>query len=221
MDPNSLRTLNDIFFLAVDRKRVCVASYKQSEKWVSISSHELYRYVVGVSYALREWGIGKGDRVAILSENRPEWAMTDFACLALGVVDVPVYPTLTAEQTAYILRDAGARVAFCSTADQVKKLQSIQADTSVERIVVSGGIEIEQPNRRATGERLVYTAGDGVFALTGTAATPPRVVDQARGTVTGAELRFRTQDESVVISNGDTSSSGQRVHTETRVKRDR
>src|SRR5207248_11772358 len=65
-----------------------------------------------------------------------EWAMTDFACLALGVVDVPVYPTLTAEQTAFILRDAGARVAFCSTADQVKKLQSIQAETSVERIVV-------------------------------------------------------------------------------------
>jgi lipopolysaccharide export system protein LptA len=92
---------------------------------------------------------------------------------------------------------------------------------SVERVVVSGGIESEQPGRRATGERLVYTAGDGVFELTGTAATPPRVVDQARGTVTGAELRFRAQDESVVISNGDTSSSGQRVRTETRVNRER
>src|SRR5947209_3584793 len=140
MDPNSLRTLNDIFFLAVDRKRVCVASYKQSAKWVSISSHELYRYVVGVSYALREWGIGKGDRVAILSENRPEWAMTDFACLALGVVDVPVYPTLTAEQTAYILRDSGARVAFVSTADQLRKVQSIQHATALERVAVMDDI---------------------------------------------------------------------------------
>ena len=126
MDPNSLRTLNDIFFIAVERKRVCVASYKQAAKWVSISSHELYRYVVGVSYALREWGISKGDRVAILSENRPEWAFADFACLAMGVVDVPVYPTLTAEQTAHILRDAGARVAFCSTLEQMKKQHNVQ-----------------------------------------------------------------------------------------------
>jgi len=92
---------------------------------------------------------------------------------------------------------------------------------SVERVVVSGGIEIEQPARHATGERLVYTAGDGLFVLTGTQATPPRVVDQARGTVTGAELRFRAQDASVVISNGDANGAELKIRTETRVKRER
>jgi lipopolysaccharide export system protein LptA len=92
---------------------------------------------------------------------------------------------------------------------------------SVERVVVSGSIEIEQPGRRATGEQLAYTASDGLFVLTGTQAVPPRVMDETRGTVTGAELRFRAQDESVVISNGEIGGADQRVRTETRVKRER
>ena len=90
----------------------------------------------------------------------------------------------------------------------------------LERVVVNGGIEIDQPGRRATGDKLVYTASDGLFVLTGTPASPSRVVDQARGTVTGVELRFHSEDESVVISNGE-GGPGVRVHTETRVKRER
>jgi lipopolysaccharide export system protein LptA len=91
----------------------------------------------------------------------------------------------------------------------------------VERVVVDGEIEIEQSGRRATGDRLIYTADDGVFVLTGTDAEPPRVMDATRGTVTGRELRFREQDESVVISNGGVNGTSQRVRTETRVKRER
>ena len=92
---------------------------------------------------------------------------------------------------------------------------------NVEKVTVSGAIEVEQTGRRATGDRLLYTAADGVFVLTGTEAQPPRVMDAVRGTATGRELRFRQQDESVVISNGDASGGGQRVRTETRVKRER
>jgi len=91
----------------------------------------------------------------------------------------------------------------------------------LERVVVSNAIEIDQPGRRATGDKLVYTASDGLFVLMGTLASPSRVVDQVRGVVTGIELRFRAEDESVVISNGDKGGTGLRVHTETRVKRDR
>lgn len=90
----------------------------------------------------------------------------------------------------------------------------------VERMVASGGIVVEQPGRRATGERVVYTASDGVFALTGTAVAPPKVVDEERGTVTGTVLQFRAGDESVVVSNGGKSGAG-RVRTETRVKKQR
>ncbi len=90
---------------------------------------------------------------------------------------------------------------------------------SVEKVVVTGQIRMDQPGRSATGERLVYTAADGMFVLTGSPGAPPKVVDAAKGTVTGAELRFHTGDESIVISNGANNGEGPRVHTETRVKR--
>jgi lipopolysaccharide export system protein LptA len=91
----------------------------------------------------------------------------------------------------------------------------------VERVVASGHIEIDQPGRRATGEEVVYTASDGTFVMTGTAAAPPKVVDDLRGTVTGTSLRFRTGDESVVVSNESPNGTAgrQRVRTETRVEK--
>jgi lipopolysaccharide export system protein LptA len=89
---------------------------------------------------------------------------------------------------------------------------------SVERIVATGHLEMEQPGRRATGEQLVYTASDGFFVLTGTATIFPKVVDDQRGTVTGTSLRFHTGDDKVVVSNRGESGAGQRVRTETRVK---
>ncbi|HZY64146.1 MAG TPA: LptA/OstA family protein [Edaphobacter sp.] len=92
----------------------------------------------------------------------------------------------------------------------------------VERIVASGHIEINQPGRRATGEKVVYTAKDGTFVMTGTATAPPKVVDDLRGTVTGASLRFRTGDESIVVSNESPNGTAgkQRVRTETHVRKD-
>jgi long-chain acyl-CoA synthetase len=132
----SLGTLNEIFFAVVDRNDRVVVMHRRAIQWVSISSSELYQSVVGVARALREWGIVKGDRVAILSENRPEWTIADFACLLIGAVVVPVYTTLTGEQTAYILHDSGARAIFVSTEKQLLKVQRIQDQTAVERIVV-------------------------------------------------------------------------------------
>src|SRR5208283_193791 len=107
----------------------------------SISSSELYQSVVGVARALREWDIVKGDRVAILSENRPEWTIADFACLLIGAVVVPVYTTLTGEQTAYILHDSGARAIFVSSEKQLQKVRTIQGHTPVEKIVVMDAVE--------------------------------------------------------------------------------
>jgi long-chain acyl-CoA synthetase len=137
----SLQTLNEIFFAVVERDDRVVVMHRRAIQWVSISSAELYQNVVGVARALREWGISRGDRVAILSENRPEWTIADFACLLIGAVVVPVYTTLTGEQTAYILRDSGARAVFVSTEKQLLKVQSIQDQTAVERIVVMDAAE--------------------------------------------------------------------------------
>jgi long-chain acyl-CoA synthetase len=73
----------------------------------------------------------KGDRIALISENRWEWAVTDFATLAIGAADVPLYPTLTGEQIAEQVRDAGCRIAVVSTRQQFDKLHSVRAQTQL------------------------------------------------------------------------------------------
>jgi long-chain acyl-CoA synthetase len=130
------QTVNDIFFAIVERRRERVMLVRDASRWTAISSQEFYRSVAGMARALRRWGLNKGDRLAILSENRPEWAITDFASLLLGVVVVPIYSTLTAPQTAYILGDSGARVVVVSTQQQLEKVLSIKDQTAVERVVV-------------------------------------------------------------------------------------
>jgi long-chain acyl-CoA synthetase len=137
----SLRTLNDILFTIRDRHRDRVMLQRQALGWVPISSAELYRNVVGVARALQSWGICQGDRVAILSENRPEWTTTDFAALALGGITVPIYSTQTAEQTSYILNDSGARIIAVSTKDQLEKVLTIQRRTPLEHILVMDAVE--------------------------------------------------------------------------------
>jgi len=140
----SLRTLNDIFLTLADSRRPRVMMHREAIEWVSISAEELYRNVVGVARALEGWGIGKGDRVAILSENRPEWTITDFACLAIGAVVVPIYSTLTDRQTANLLRDAGVRAIAVSTKQQLDKVLSVREQTFLERILVMDHVESAQ-----------------------------------------------------------------------------
>jgi long-chain acyl-CoA synthetase len=132
----SIRTINDVFFAVVERNLDTTMLYKRGDKWIPVSSREMYRSVVGVARALESWGIVKGDRVAILSENRPEWAISDFATMSLGAATVPIYATLTPEQTLHILRDSGARVIFVSSREQLNKLLSIKDQCAIEKIVV-------------------------------------------------------------------------------------
>lgn len=132
----SIATLNDIFFAAVERNLDRMMLYHENGKWQPISSHEFGRRVARIAHALRESGIRQGDRVAILSENRPEWSMADMASLLLGVVTVPLYTTLTAEQTGFALRDAGCRAVFVSSDAQLHKIVSFLPQTQLERIFV-------------------------------------------------------------------------------------
>jgi long-chain acyl-CoA synthetase len=138
----SLTTLNDIFFAATERNLDRVMLSRASGKWLPISSSDLRRNIAATAHALQEWAVRKGDRVAILSENRPEWSTADFAILLLGAVTVPVYATLTPEQTAYTLRDSGACVVFVSTEHQLRKVQSILPQTQIQRIVVMDEVQL-------------------------------------------------------------------------------
>src|SRR6266851_4854746 len=137
----SLRNLNEILLKVSRSRRDRVMLQKGALGWAPISSSELYRNVVGLARALESWGIRKGDRVAILSENRPEWTTTDFAILSLGAVSVPIYSTQTAEQTAFILNDCGARVIAVSTQAQLEKALAVRQQTPLERILVMDAVD--------------------------------------------------------------------------------
>jgi long-chain acyl-CoA synthetase len=139
-----MKTINHVFYEAIERNLDRQMLFKQTVQWIPISASELYRDVAGTARSLAAWGIVKSDRVAILSENRPEWAVADFATMMLGAVVVPIYTTLTAEQTAYMLKDSGARVIFVSTAEQLKKVLSIKGTTALEKIVVMDYIGITE-----------------------------------------------------------------------------
>ena len=132
-----LKTLNDVFFRACSAGDERVMQWRDAAgKWQSITGRQLYQRVFAFAGALAGWGILKGDRVALLAENRWEWAVTDFAVMALGAVDVPLYPSLTAQQVATILADSGARIVVVSTAQQYEKVAALRHLTQIERIVI-------------------------------------------------------------------------------------
>ncbi len=166
----SLRTLNDVFLAVVERKNCNVMLQRLGDEWVPISSETLRERVLAVSGALRSWGIGRGDRVAILSENRPEWTIADFASLLNGAVTVPIYATQTAEQTAYILRDSGARVVFLSSEAQLRKVLSIRGQTGLEKLVVMDAVEGADAVRMSEMESSARaSSGAGLDTLQATA----------------------------------------------------
>ena len=135
-------TLTQLFFTTVDRHAGLPAAFrsKVGGAWVSITHREALERVQAISLGLRELGIKPGDKVAIVSENRPEWALTDYACLCARAADVPIYPTLTAKQTEYILRDSESVAVFCSTAAQVAKVLEVKgALPGLQQIIVFDG----------------------------------------------------------------------------------
>ena len=132
-----LSSLNDVLLKVTGRGNAVVMSWLDADGvWKPITSNELYGRVRALADVFRGWGLGKGDRVAILSENRWEWAVTDFATLSFGGVDVPLYPTLTPEQIGYMLRDSGAKVAVLSSREQYEKLTSAGDLPELEHVVV-------------------------------------------------------------------------------------
>jgi long-chain acyl-CoA synthetase len=138
MTPNPpLLTINDLF-----RRVVATANPRavlwQDEfgQWLPISSGQIYQRVRALAGAFLGWGAVKGERIALISENRWEWAVTDFATLAIGAVNVPLYPTLTGEQMAALVADAGCRIAVVSTRQHFDKLHAVRGQTQLERIVM-------------------------------------------------------------------------------------
>jgi long-chain acyl-CoA synthetase len=120
-------TLTKLFFDSVSKfNRPDALQVKVAGVYKPISHSQVADRVRHAARGLSSLGVRRGDRVAILSENRPEWAIADFACLTAGLTDVPIYPTLPADQIAFILKDSGAVAIFISNKAQADKIREIR-----------------------------------------------------------------------------------------------
>ena len=137
MAPSALTTLNELFLASVERYGKADAFLTKSAGHYRPVSHEdVLRQVAALSRGLQKLGLAPQERLAILSDNRVEWALTDYAVLGLGAISVPIYPTLLEPDLAYILRDSGAKGVVLSTADQLRKIRNIRKTLPDLRIVL-------------------------------------------------------------------------------------
>jgi long-chain acyl-CoA synthetase len=133
----AIGTVCDLFYHSVDSFRKAEhLKYKKDGAWRAISSDEFKTAVEELSMGLRSLGVEKGDKVAILSENRPEWAFADLATLCAGAADSPVYATLTPAQVLYILNDSQSKVCFVSNAAQAGKVAEVRSQLKIIRHVI-------------------------------------------------------------------------------------
>jgi long-chain acyl-CoA synthetase len=131
-------TLTSLFFVAIEKYDLPNAyQYKRDGKYTPIAARDVLQRVRRVSLGLTSLGLARGDRVGIMSENRPEWALADWACLGGGMTDVPIYPTLPAEQIVHPLNDSGAVAIFVSSEAQAQKVASVRSQLTTVRTVIS------------------------------------------------------------------------------------
>ncbi|HLG13787.1 MAG TPA: long-chain fatty acid--CoA ligase [Blastocatellia bacterium] len=131
------KTLNELFNFAVERRRESeLMRFKSGGEWKSLSYGEAARRVRELALGLYALGLRKGDRVAIWSENRPEWNIADLASLALGAVDVPIYTTQSRRHVEYILSDSASRAIFVSAPFLADALTVKENVPSIEWVIL-------------------------------------------------------------------------------------
>jgi long-chain acyl-CoA synthetase len=134
---DEVRTLCDIFLKVAASGKPDLLLSKAGGQWKPIAAADFGYTVRALSLGLNALGIQPGDRVAILSENRPEWAMADYAALCAGAWSVPIYPTLPAHQIAPLLQDCGARAVFVSSLEQLGKILTIRSQCPAIEYVIA------------------------------------------------------------------------------------
>lgn len=122
--PDEPVTLVDVFNrVARKHKRPDTLNYKSGGQWLSVSSDEMLARIKHIAVGLHAIGARHGDRVALLSESRVEWTLTDAASIFAGTIDVPIYPTLTPPQVRYILNDSGACILFLANRQKYDEIK--------------------------------------------------------------------------------------------------
>ena len=166
-------TLVDLFErIARQHKRPDTLNFKRDGKWLSISSDELLKLAKRIAAGLYGIGVRHGDRVALLSDSRVEWTLTDAGCIFAGAIDVPIYPTLTPAQVRYIINDSGASVLFLADAAKFNELKEVLKDcTTIRQVVIFESQGVDQnvaltlEQLEAKGEQLQSEQADLVDRL--------------------------------------------------------
>ena len=155
-DTQSPTTIPDLCLSAMRRHaKPDAVNFKHGGEWLHLSADAFVARVRAVALGLAELGIVKGDRVALLSENRPDWSIVDLAILSLGAVNVPIYTTQAPEQVKYILEDSGARLLFISGRKVFKHARpGIKGVSRLEGIIVFDGTIDDAPAEVMTLESL-------------------------------------------------------------------
>ncbi len=125
-----------MFLWRVEQSRARPALwFKRQGRYQFITWNEFASQVRRLALALHVQGVGRGDKVAILSENRPEWAFADLGILSLGAASVPIYPTSSVKETQYILEHAEVKIAFVSSAEQFEKVCPLLEQGKLKRVI--------------------------------------------------------------------------------------
>jgi len=157
----SIQTLSELFLEATKHNKPDCLIHKVGGRFVPVSTAEFVGKVHQLHKALSDMGIGSGDKVALMAENSVHWPTIDFATLCTGAVLVPVYPTLTATQAAYIINDCGARLAIIDGNDRLSALLDMRDKMpGVDRFIV---IDDHAPDGVATLDETI-AAGEGADA---------------------------------------------------------
>lgn len=111
--------------------------FKDGDRWRHYTWDQVVEMIEAAAAALRSFGIGKEDRVALISETRPEWSITDYAIMSLGAVTVPIYPNNSQEDVEFILNDSATKILILEDRDQLKKWNLIEKNCPTVKKVVS------------------------------------------------------------------------------------
>ena len=134
-EPTTLVELYDR--VAIEHPKSNTLNYKRDGAWHSLSAAEMLRRARQIALGLNALGIGKGDRVAIISESCVEWVLADQGCIFAGAITVPIYPTLTAAQAQYIINDCGARAIFVATHQKLDEIDAALKDCpTIETVIL-------------------------------------------------------------------------------------
>ncbi len=142
------KTLAELFLKAAEKhNRADALNYKKDGEWKRISSDEMISRAENIALGLYSLGLRKGDRIALIAANSPEWTLTDAGCQFAGIIDAPVYTTLAPNSVEYIVKDAGAKVFFLQDKANFERIKEILPECeTIEKLIFFDFTDVEAEN---------------------------------------------------------------------------